>query len=343
MGDDRRLRRDALGRPALDGPRADRRNLVAARCATPLGELATLEAPASAAGPALRELIAGSEGALGVITRVALRVHPRPVAERYEGWIVPGFEGGCEALRRLVQEGAAPDVARLSDAGETRFSLASRAPGRSRAGRSAAGACSSAGGRARPMRSPAGAARRPGRCVAPVRASPPSARAGMGRDAVRRPLLPRPAHGPRGDGRDAGDRDVMVEPLSAARRRARAALGGAMVGLPRLAPVSRPAPRCTSPSSPAATTSTRRPVAGAQAAATEAIVAAGGAHAPPRGRPRPRAVAGGRGRFARHRDSARGQGALRPRGDHEPRQAAARMTSASASIAPANACDGGVA
>jgi alkyldihydroxyacetonephosphate synthase len=99
-------------------------NLLAARCATPLGELATLEAPASAAGPALRELIAGSEGALGVITRVTLRVHPRPVAERYEGWIVPGFEGGCEALRRLVQAGAAPDVARLSDAGETRFSLA---------------------------------------------------------------------------------------------------------------------------------------------------------------------------------------------------------------------------
>jgi alkyldihydroxyacetonephosphate synthase len=99
-------------------------NLLGVRCATPLGELATLDAPASAAGPALRELVAGSEGVLGVITRVALRVHPLPAARRFEGWIVPGFEAGCEALRRLEQAGAAPDVARLSDEDETRFTLA---------------------------------------------------------------------------------------------------------------------------------------------------------------------------------------------------------------------------
>jgi alkyldihydroxyacetonephosphate synthase len=99
-------------------------NLVAARCATPLGELATLDAPASAAGPALRQLVAGSEGALGVITQVALRVHRLPEHRRYEGWLVPGFEPGCDALRALVQAGVAPDVARLSDEPETRFTLA---------------------------------------------------------------------------------------------------------------------------------------------------------------------------------------------------------------------------
>jgi alkyldihydroxyacetonephosphate synthase len=99
-------------------------NLLAVRCATPLGDLATLDAPASAAGPALRQLVAGSEGVLGVITRVALRVHPLPAAQRFEGWLLPGFEAGCEALRRLEQAGAAPDVARLSDENETRFTLA---------------------------------------------------------------------------------------------------------------------------------------------------------------------------------------------------------------------------
>jgi alkyldihydroxyacetonephosphate synthase len=99
-------------------------NVVAVRCATPLGELATLDAPASAAGPALRQLVAGSEGVLGVITQVALRVHPRPTAQRFEGWLVPDFETGCDAFRQLQQAGAAPDVARLSDAEETRFSLA---------------------------------------------------------------------------------------------------------------------------------------------------------------------------------------------------------------------------
>jgi len=99
-------------------------NVLALRCATPLGELATLDAPGSAAGPALRQVVAGSEGVLGVITRVALRVHPLPVAQRFEGWLAPDFETGCDVFRRLEQAGAAPDVARLSDAEETRFSLA---------------------------------------------------------------------------------------------------------------------------------------------------------------------------------------------------------------------------
>ena len=99
-------------------------NLVAARCATPLGELATLEAPASAAGPALRQLVAGSEGAFGVITEVALRVHRLPTHQRFEGWLVPGFEPACDALRALAQDGVAPDLVRLSDEPETRFTLA---------------------------------------------------------------------------------------------------------------------------------------------------------------------------------------------------------------------------
>jgi alkyldihydroxyacetonephosphate synthase len=99
-------------------------NLVAARCATPLGELATIDAPASAAGPSLRQVVAGSEGVLGVITQVALRVHRLPEHQRFEGWLVPGFEPGCDALRALAQAGAAPDVARLSDEPETRFTLA---------------------------------------------------------------------------------------------------------------------------------------------------------------------------------------------------------------------------
>jgi alkyldihydroxyacetonephosphate synthase len=99
-------------------------SVVAVRCATPLGELATLDAPASAAGPALRQLVAGSEGVLGVITQVALRVHPLPAAQRFEGWLAPDFATGCDVFRQLEQAGAAPDVARLSDAEETRFSLA---------------------------------------------------------------------------------------------------------------------------------------------------------------------------------------------------------------------------
>jgi alkyldihydroxyacetonephosphate synthase len=99
-------------------------NVLAVRCTTPLGELATLDAPASAAGPALRQLVVGSEGTLGAITQIALRVHRVPEVKRFEGWLAPSFAAGCEALRELAQTGLAPDVPRLSDEDETRFSLA---------------------------------------------------------------------------------------------------------------------------------------------------------------------------------------------------------------------------
>jgi alkyldihydroxyacetonephosphate synthase len=94
-------------------------NVVALRCATPAGELTTLAVPATAAGPSLKELVIGSEGTLGVITSVGLRVFPRPAAERYEGWFVRSFAEGADVLRRLVQAGIEPDVARLSDEAET--------------------------------------------------------------------------------------------------------------------------------------------------------------------------------------------------------------------------------
>ena len=99
-------------------------NVVALRCATPAGELATLAVPATAAGPALKQLVIGSEGVLGAITSVGLRVHPLPPSRRFEGWFARSFEEGTEALRALVQAGLAPDVARLSDEAETRMSVA---------------------------------------------------------------------------------------------------------------------------------------------------------------------------------------------------------------------------
>jgi len=98
--------------------------VVALRAATPSGELSTLAVPASAAGPPLRELLLGSEGVLGVITEVTLRVRPRAAAQRWDAWSLPCFGAGAGALRELEQGGAAPDVARLSDEEETRISLA---------------------------------------------------------------------------------------------------------------------------------------------------------------------------------------------------------------------------
>ena len=99
-------------------------NVVALQFASPAGDVATLGVPASAAGPSLRELLVGSEGALGVITRVVMHVRAAPETTRYEGWLARSFEEGCEMLRDLEQSGLAPDVARLSDESETRVGLA---------------------------------------------------------------------------------------------------------------------------------------------------------------------------------------------------------------------------
>jgi alkyldihydroxyacetonephosphate synthase len=98
--------------------------VAAVRCATPAGDLATLAVPASAAGPDLRALVLGSEGTLGAITELALRVRPVAPEQRYEAWLLRSFDAGCEALRGLVQAGIAPDLARLSDADETRTMFA---------------------------------------------------------------------------------------------------------------------------------------------------------------------------------------------------------------------------
>ncbi|MFI8368190.1 FAD-binding oxidoreductase [Streptomyces sp. NPDC085466] len=92
--------------------------------ATPEGTLETGRAPRSAAGPDLRQLILGSEGALGVITAVTVRIRPLPARRIYEGWRFASFEAGTAALRRLAQDGPRPTVLRLSDESETFVGLA---------------------------------------------------------------------------------------------------------------------------------------------------------------------------------------------------------------------------
>jgi alkyldihydroxyacetonephosphate synthase len=93
------------------------------RAATPAGTIELPALPASAAGPDLRELIVGSEGTLGVIDRLTLKVARRPRKRIYQGLLFSDFESGAQMLRDLAQEGAAPTVARLSDQAETELTL----------------------------------------------------------------------------------------------------------------------------------------------------------------------------------------------------------------------------
>jgi alkyldihydroxyacetonephosphate synthase len=116
--------------------------------AAPAGEIELAAQPASAAGPALRQLLVGSEGTLGVISELELRVRPAPQTRTYEGLFFEDFASGTDVLRSLAQEHAAPDVARLSDETETRQSLALAGTGgvKGRLGRAYLGLRGYAGG-----------------------------------------------------------------------------------------------------------------------------------------------------------------------------------------------------
>jgi alkyldihydroxyacetonephosphate synthase len=97
--------------------------VVALRVATPVGMLQLGHAPASAAGPDLRQLVLGSEGAFGVITSVTVSVRPLPAEKRYEAWRFASFAQGLTAVRTLAQSGTAPTVLRLADEAETAVGL----------------------------------------------------------------------------------------------------------------------------------------------------------------------------------------------------------------------------
>ena len=91
---------------------------------TPVGAIEASRAPASAAGPDLRQWLLGSEGAFGVCTRVRVRIHPAPEVVRHEAFRFPDFATGAAALRAVEQQGAGPTVIRLSDETETMINLA---------------------------------------------------------------------------------------------------------------------------------------------------------------------------------------------------------------------------
>ncbi|MGN0065124.1 MAG: FAD-binding oxidoreductase [Nocardioides sp.] len=98
--------------------------VVGLRAATPVGDLDWGVAPASAAGPDLRQVLLGSEGAFGVITEITVRVRRLAEIKQYEGWRWASFADGSAAMRTLAQAQLLPTVLRLSDESETAINLA---------------------------------------------------------------------------------------------------------------------------------------------------------------------------------------------------------------------------
>ena len=76
--------------------------------------------PRSATGPDLTQLFVGSEGTLGVVTRMRLRARPIPTFEWKAAWSFPHFSSGLKACRLILRRGATPAVLRLYDERESR-------------------------------------------------------------------------------------------------------------------------------------------------------------------------------------------------------------------------------
>ena len=91
--------------------------VVAVRVVTPTGEIIdTIPVPRHAVGPELTQLFVGSEGTLGVITQVTVRLVPLPAYRRFEAVALPSLEAGIVGLRTTMQRGLRPAVIRFYDA-----------------------------------------------------------------------------------------------------------------------------------------------------------------------------------------------------------------------------------
>jgi alkyldihydroxyacetonephosphate synthase len=90
---------------------------------TPTGRLEIPTFPASSAGPDIREMVLGSEGRMGIITEVKVRVTPLPVHESFHVAFIPDWQTAEKLVRKIVQEKIQLSMLRLSNARETQTQL----------------------------------------------------------------------------------------------------------------------------------------------------------------------------------------------------------------------------
>jgi alkyldihydroxyacetonephosphate synthase len=93
---------------------------LALEAVLPSGEALRLPlVPRAAAGPSLREIFLGSEGTLGIVTEVALRIHPAPEERALASFAFPSMSAALECIRRVLRAGWRPAVLRAYDQLET--------------------------------------------------------------------------------------------------------------------------------------------------------------------------------------------------------------------------------
>lgn len=96
------------------------------RTVTLSGIVENIDFPRHACGIDVLRLFLGSEGTLGIIAQAKLKIHKKPVEYRWKIALFKNFEGGSEAVRKIIQAGIHPAIMRLSDSAETQmFSMIS--------------------------------------------------------------------------------------------------------------------------------------------------------------------------------------------------------------------------
>lgn len=89
------------------------------KVATPIGTLESNPFTHDASGINVLPFFIGSEGTLGVVTEVTVKIKKLPKSYRWIVGLFPTFQQGTNYLKELAQANIKPSVVRLSDANET--------------------------------------------------------------------------------------------------------------------------------------------------------------------------------------------------------------------------------
>lgn len=90
--------------------------VVATKCVTSVGVLAkNFIAPRVSMGPEFEHFVLGSEGTLGVITEVVVKIHNIPKVRRFGSIAFPTFELGIDCFHEVARNNVIPSSLRLLD------------------------------------------------------------------------------------------------------------------------------------------------------------------------------------------------------------------------------------
>uniref|UniRef100_A0A674DUL8 Alkylglycerone-phosphate synthase n=1 Tax=Salmo trutta TaxID=8032 RepID=A0A674DUL8_SALTR len=89
---------------------------------TPRGVIEkSCQGPRMSTGPDIHHFILGSEGTLGVVTEVTMKIRPIPEYQKYGSVVFPNFEAGVACLREVAKQRCAPASIRLMDNEQFQF------------------------------------------------------------------------------------------------------------------------------------------------------------------------------------------------------------------------------